>query len=130
MLRHVMNAVAHLSVRIGNVLRVQSLIDRFPRCSAVISAKRPRGGDRDKDPVGIVLIQDHGVQTHAAGAWLPLRSGAVTTQARKFLPRLAAIRRTKQGGIFNAGIDIIRIGERRLKMPYTFELPRMRSAVI
>ena len=35
-----MNAVAHLSGRIGNVLRVQSLIDRFPRCAAVITAKR------------------------------------------------------------------------------------------
>src|SRR6185503_13407846 len=109
MLRDVMNAVAHLGVRIGNVLRVQSLIDRFPRRTTVISAKRTCGRDRDKDSVGIVLIEDHGVQTHAASAWLPLRSGAVATQSRKFLPCLTAIGRTKQGGVFNAGIDIIGI---------------------
>src|ERR1044071_1274318 len=109
MLRDVMNAVAHLGVWIGNVLRVQSLINRFPRCTTVISAKRTCGGDRDEDPVRIVLIQDHGVQTHAARAWLPLRAGAVATESRKFLPGLTTVRRTKQGGVFNAGIDIVRV---------------------
>src|SRR6185295_12743531 len=101
MLRDVMNAVAHLGVRIGNVLRVQSLIDRFPRRTTVISAKRTCGRDRDEDPVRIVLIEDHSVQTHTTRSWLPLRSGAVATESRKLLPCLTAVGRTKQGGVFN-----------------------------
>src|ERR1700754_2681356 len=111
MFSDVMNAVAHFSLRIGNVLRVQPLIDGFPSGATVVSAKRTSRGDRDKDPVSVVLIQDHCMETHAAGAWLPLRSRAVTAQSWKFVPGLTAVGRVKQGGVFNAGIDVVRIVE-------------------
>src|SRR5215470_8900716 len=108
MLRDVMNAVAHFSSRIGKVLRVQSLVDWFPRHSSVVSAKRTRSGDRNEDPVAIRSVQNDRVQTHAAGAGLPLRSRAVTAQSGKFLPRLTAVGRAKECGIFDTGIDHVR----------------------
>jgi hypothetical protein len=56
-------------------------------------------------------------------------SSAVSTQARHFLPVLAAICRTKQRGIFNPGVNGIRIGQRRFQMPDTLERPRMLCAI-
>jgi len=128
--RDVVNAVAHFGVRIGNVFRVQSFIDRFPRRAAVISAKRTRRGDGNDYAIAVFGIQDDGMQTHAARAWLPLRSSSVTAQTRKLLPRLAAVGRTKQRRVFNAGVDGVGVVERRLEMPNSFELPRMRRAVV
>src|SRR5215213_7658557 len=97
----VMNAMAHLSGRVRNVLRVQPLIDWFPRRAAVVTAKRTRRRDGNKDSLLIPRVQQNTVQAHAAGARLPLRSRAVAAQTRKFLPGLTAVVRAKQGGIFN-----------------------------
>src|SRR5206468_8653010 len=47
-----------------------------------------------------------------------------------FMPRLAAIRRAKQGGIFYTGIKSIRIVQRRLDVPHPLELPRMLRPVV
>src|SRR5512132_208342 len=128
--RDVMDAVAHLCRRIGNVLRAQTLIDRFPCCAAVISAKRTRSGDGNNNALAIARIQQNRVQAHAAGAWLPLRSRAMTAQTRQFVPGHTAVTRPKQRGIFNARIDAVRIVERRFEMPDSFELPWVWSAVI
>src|ERR1044072_6111246 len=103
MLRNVMNAVAHFSSGIRNVLRAQSLIDRFPRHASVVTAKRTRGRDSDIDPFTIGRVENDCVQTQTARGRLPLRSGAVTAQTRKLLPRLTAVRRLEQSGIFNTG---------------------------
>src|ERR1043165_7549052 len=111
MLCDVMHAVAHFRSRIRNVLRVQSLVDWFPRRACVVTAKRTSSGNRNEDAVAIRSVQDDRVQTHAAGAGLPLRSRAVTAQSGKFLPRLAAVGRAKQRGIFDTGIDRVRIVE-------------------
>ena len=55
---------------------------------------------------------------------------AVAAQAGKLLPRLPAVGRAKQGGIFDPGVDRVGIGQRRFEMPDAFELPGMRRAVV
>ena len=109
----------------GNVLRPQSAIDRLPGRAAVIGAKRTRSGDCDEDAIRIGRIEQDRVQAHAAGAGLPLRSGAVAAQAGKFVPCLAAVGGAKHCGVFDAGIDRVRIVKRRFEVPDAFELPRM-----
>ena len=54
----------------------------------------------------------------------------MAAQARKLLPRLAAIGRAKQGGVFDPGVDRVGISQRRLEMPDALELPRSRRAVV
>src|SRR5207247_6180192 len=112
-----MNAVAHLRVWIGNILRVQSPVNWFPTGARVITAKRARSGDCDKNPFAIAGIQKNCVQAHAAGSGLPKRPRTVATQSGKFLPGLTAVGRAEQGGIFDAGINSIRIVERSFQMP-------------
>ena len=72
--RHVVNAVAHLSRWIGNVLGIQPAINGLPGVAAVIRSKRARGRDGDENPLGITRIQNDGVQAKPSGAWLPTRS--------------------------------------------------------
>src|SRR5262245_5195656 len=54
----------------------------------------------------------------------------MTAEARQFLPVLAAVGRAEERRILDACINRIRVGERRLEMPYPLELPWMRSAVV
>src|SRR6185369_13647542 len=49
---------------------------------------------------------------------------------RQFFPRLTSVSRAKQRRIFNARVDRVWIVERRFKMPYAFELPRVWSTVV
>ena len=66
---------------------------------------------------------------HAARAGLPEVSlGAA--QSRKFLPGFAAVRGFENRGVFRAGVNRVRIGERRFEMPDALELPRMLRAVV
>src|SRR4051794_16639416 len=51
-------------------------------------------------------------------------------QAGKLLPALPAVHGLEDGGVFDACIHGIRIGQRRLEMPDALELPRVRRAVI
>ena len=126
----VVHAVADLGVRVGNVLRAQSLVDRLPGLAAVIGAEGARGRDGDVHALRIVGIENDGVQAHAARARLPLRAGAVAAQAGEFLPGLAAVGGAEDGGVFDAGVDGVGIGQRRLEMPDALELPRMLRAVV
>ena len=48
----------------------------------------------------------------------------------QFLPGLPAVGRTEQGGIFDAGIDRVGIGQRRFEMPDPLEFPGTLRAVI
>ena len=54
----------------------------------------------------------------------------MAAQSRKLLPVLAAVGRAEQGGVFDAGVDRVRIGQRRLEVPDALELPRVRRAVV
>src|ERR1700687_4396346 len=51
-------------------------------------------------------------------------------QSGELLPELSAIRCAEQGGVFNARVDRVRIGQRGLEMPDTLELPGVWRAVI
>src|SRR5262249_28155099 len=61
---------------------------------------------------------------------LPLGPGAMATQARHFLPVLGTVGGAKDGRIFDARIDRVRIAERRLEMPDALEFPWALRAVI
>src|ERR1043165_7319004 len=111
MQRDAMNAVADFSRWIRDVLRVQTLVNRLPVRAGVVAAKRAGGGDRHEHPVAILWIEEDGVQANPAGAWLPLRSGAVTAQSGEFVLALAAVTRAKQRCIFNARVNRIGIVE-------------------
>ena len=108
----------------------QSAVDRLPRLAAVIGAEGAGRRDRDEDPFRIAGIENDGVQAHSARARLPFGAGAVAAQSGEFLPVLAAVGRAEQGGVFDSGVDRVRIGKRRLQMPDALELPGMRRAVV
>ena len=54
----------------------------------------------------------------------------MAAQSGKLLPGLPAVGRAEQGGVFDAGVDRVRIGQRRLEMPDALELPGVRRAVV
>ena len=109
---------------------LQSAVDRPPGLAGVVGAEGARGRDGDEDPLGIARIQKDRVQAHPAGARLPAGPGAVAAQSGEFLPRLAAVGRAEQGGVFHPGVDGVRIGQRRFEMPDALELPGVRRAVV
>src|SRR6516162_5020536 len=125
-----MNAVSDLGSRVGNVLRVQAAIDGLPRFATVIGSERARGRDGDEDAVRVLRVENDRVQAHAAGAGLPPRASAMTTQAREFLPGFAAVSRAEQSGVLNTGVDGVRVAERGFEMPDTLEFPGMLRAVV
>ena len=87
--RDAVNAVADFGVRVGNVLRVQAAVDRLPCLAGVVGPERAGGRNGDVHALGISGIEYDRVQAHAAGAGLPLRSGAVAAEAGhscQFLP--------------------------------------------
>ena len=127
---NVMNAVADLSIGIGNVLRTQTAINRLPALTAIVGAECTSGGNCDPNSFRIFRIENDGVEAHAACARLPLGPGAVSAQSRELVPALSAIGRTEDGCVFDSGIDGVWIGERRLQMPDALELPGVRLAII
>src|SRR4029077_9300339 len=98
--------------------------------ASVVRSESAGGGDRNVNALRVTGIENNSMQAHAACAGLPLRAGAVTAQSGKFIPILAAVGRTEDGGIFDAGVNRVRIGERRFDMPHPFELPGMLRAVV
>src|SRR5436309_10646108 len=125
-----MYAVSDLGRRIRNVLRLQAVVDRQPRLSAIIGPERTRRGNCDEHPARIDGVEEDGVEAHAAGARLPLGPRAVLTKAGHFLPALAAIARSKQGGVLDTRVDGVRVGQRGFEVPDTRKLPRMWRAVV
>src|SRR5262245_22662544 len=128
--RDVVNTAADAGVRIGNVSRLQSAIDRSPLLAATIGAESARGANRNPHALRITRIKNDRVQAHAACTRLPLWSRSVSTEPRKLLPVLAPIGRAENRRVFNSCVDGVGIGERRLQMPYPFELPGMLRAVV
>ena len=126
----VMDAVAHLGVRVGDAVRDEALVDRLPRGAAVVAAERARRRDRDHDPLRVRRIEQDGVQAQTAGARLPLRPRPVLAQAGQLVPRRAAVGGAEHRGVLDAGVDRVRIAQRRLEVPHPLELPRVRRAVV
>src|SRR5262249_51860182 len=124
------DAVTDLRRGIGQVLRVQTFRDHLPGRAAVVGTEGTGSRDGDVDARVIGRIDQDRVQAHTAGAWRPLRPGAVAAQARQFGPRLAAVGRLEQRGVFDAGIHRVGIRQRRLQMPDALEFPWVRRAVV
>ena len=80
--------------------------------------------------LGLLGIEEDRVQAHAAGAGLPLGARAVAAQAGQLVPVLAAVGGLEDGGVFDAGVDGVGIGQRRLEVPDALELPRVLRAVV
>src|SRR4051812_4264328 len=125
-----MDAVTDLGSGVGDILRPESLIDRFPVDSSVVGSEGTRGRDGDEDPTGVTGIKKNGVQAHPAGTWLPARTGAVSAEPGKFRPRLSAIHCAEQGGVFHPGVHGVGIAQRRFKMPDPLEFPGVLRAVV
>ena len=119
-----------LGIRVRNVLRTQSAVDRLPGLASVVTAECTRCRYRNVDPLRIARVQNDGVQAHAARARLPLGSGAMAAQSGKLLPVLSTVGCTKDRRVFHPGIDRIWIGERGFQMPYALEFPGMLRAVV
>ena len=54
----------------------------------------------------------------------------MAAQSGELFPRLSAVGRAEQGGVFDAGVDGVRIGQRWFEMPDSLELPGVRRAVV
>src|SRR5437868_911485 len=70
------------------------------------------------------------MQAHSAGAGLPLWTGPVAAQPGKLLPILAAVPRFEKSRVLYSGVNMVRIAQRRLKMPDPFKLPGMLGAIV
>src|SRR5216117_3250770 len=97
--------MADLGIRVGDVLRLQSAVDRSPGVAGVVGPERARCRNRNVEASGIARDEKDRVQAHPTGAWLPAGPGAVTAQSGEFVPRLAAVGRAEQSGVLHSGVD-------------------------
>ena len=54
----------------------------------------------------------------------------MAAESGKLLPRLPAVNRAEQGGVFHPGVDGVWIGQRGFEMPDARERPGVRRAVV
>jgi hypothetical protein len=106
------------------------VVDRLPALAGVVCAECARSRDGGEDPVRVARVQKYRVQAHPAGPGRPGGPRAVAAQSRNLMPVLAAIGATEQRGVFNTGVNSIRIGERRFEMPDALELPGVGRAIV
>src|SRR5688572_16618796 len=106
------------------------MVHRLPRLAEVVGPKHTRCRDGGEDPPGIARIQHNRVQAHSTCTWLPRGPGAVTAQAREFLPGLTAVSRAAQGGVFDPSVDGGGIDQRAFEMPDAREFPGVWGAII
>src|SRR3954454_20512307 len=121
--RDVVHTVPDLCLGVGDAFGLQAAVDRLPRLAAVRRTEGPGRGDRDVHPLRVARVEDDRVQAHAARARLPVRPGTVIAQTGQLLPRLTAVDRAEECGVFNAGVDRVWIGQRGLEVPDARELP-------
>src|SRR5258705_13908749 len=82
---NVVHAVANLSIRVRNVFRLQSAIDRLPGLAGVIGTKGASRRNGNPYSFRIFGIKNDGMQAHSARARLPVGAGAVSAQPCHFL---------------------------------------------
>src|SRR5690606_26300153 len=117
-------------VFVRDVVGAEPLVDRHPCLAAIVRPEGACRGDRDEDTVRVRRVQQDGVEAEAARARLPGVAGGVMAQAVQLLPGPATVGGFEEGSILDASVDRVRVVERRLEVPDTPELPRMRSAVV
>src|SRR5256885_11907671 len=122
------NAVPHLGVRVGDVLRLEPLVDRLPGFAAIFGTERTCGGYGDEHALAITRIENDCMEAHPTGPRLPTWPGPVAAQSGQLLPTLTAVGGTKQSGISDPAVNSVRIVQRWFKMPAALELPRMLRA--
>src|SRR5207302_1934207 len=61
---------------------------------------------------------------------LPVGTRAVAAKPGQLHPALPAVARSEQSGVFDAGVDGVRIGPRRLEVPDALELPGAGRSVV
>ncbi len=71
--RDAVNAVADVGIRVGDILGLQSTVDRPPRLAGVVAPEHARSRAGYEDPACVVRIQKDRVQAHPTGARLPAR---------------------------------------------------------
>ena len=71
-----------------------------------------------------------GMQAHPASPRLPLRARRMAAEPGQLVPGFPGVAGAKQGSVFDAGVDRVRIGERRFEVPNPLEFPGMGRAVI
>ena len=125
------DAVADLGVGSGMYSECRPRLIGFQVAAAVVGAERARGRDGDEDPVR----DRSGRAGWCAGTCRPRRAASAApsswlAQPGQLLPGLAAVGRAEQGGVLDAGVDGVRVGQRRLEVPDALELPGVRRAVV
>ncbi len=108
------DAVADLGGGVGDVLGPEALVDGLPGEAGVVGTESAGGGNGDDDAVLVGGVEDDGVEAEAACAGLPPRAGAVGAEAGELMPIGAAVGGLEERGVFGAGEDGVRVGERRL----------------
>src|SRR5678810_865770 len=124
------NAVTGLSLWVRNVLRVESLIDRLPAGASIVGAEGAGRRNRDEHSFRIGWVEQDRVQPQSTGPGRPRCPRAVATQSWKLRPVLPAVGRLEDRGIFDPGVHMVGIRQRRLEMPDALELPWMRCPVV
>src|SRR5207244_12643463 len=111
------DAVAVVCGRFRDVLRLQPVVDWFPRLAAVVGPEGARGRNSDVHTSRSFWVQQDCVQAHPAGAGLPFWSCAVAAKPGELMPALSAVGRAEYGRVFHSGINRVRICERWFEMP-------------
>src|SRR5207248_3484013 len=124
------DAVADLGGRVGDLRRVEAVVDRLPTLPRVVAAKGTGGRDGGVDAIGIGRVELYRVQAEAAGAGCPGWRGSVRPEPVQLLPGLPAVGRPEEGRVLYAGVDSVGVGEARLQVPDTGEDVRVRRAVV
>src|SRR6266576_1398380 len=128
--RDPMNTVSNLCVRVRQLVRrFQTGISRLPGFAFVIRAESASRRDRNENSIGSIGIKNDRVQTHPSRPGLP-KVALGAAQSGKLLPGVAAIHSLEQCRVFNAGVNGVRISQRRFEMPDPLEFPRMLRPVV
>ena len=124
------DAVADLGVRVGNVLRLSPRLIGFHVLPPSSVRKAPAAEMAMYMRLGLVgssRIVCSPMPPAPGDHFGPVPWPRRPASSCQFF---AAVGRTKDRRIFDAGVDHIGVGERRLEMPDAFELPRMLRAVV
>src|SRR5207237_9747426 len=104
------DTMPELGLRIRDVLRPKTAVDRLPCLAPVVGSKGTGGGDRNKHAFGVRWVDHDRVKTQTAGAWLPVWSRAVSAQSGEFVPAVPSVSGPKDSRIFDSGINRICFG--------------------
>ena len=114
----------------GMYCGAKAAVDRPPGRAAVIGAEHARRRDRDvaSGPGGTG-------RSRIVCRPMPPAPGAsvgrtMVPERRQLLPGPATVGRAEQRRVLHAGVDRVRVGQRRLQMPHALELPGMLGAVV